>query len=139
MTKRTFLAIVQDGKAHLTAPVAYRQFLQQFDNGDELDVVLQPHRRTRTNPQNRYYWGVVVKLLAEHCGYEPDEMHEALKARFLGANDPQFGLLKIGSTRKLTTVEFGVFLEQCQQLGAEMGVYIPNPNDVDLESLPEVA
>lgn len=95
---------------------------------------LRPVKRRRSNPQNRFYWAVCVKLLAEHCGYTSQEMHEALKARFLGVDDPQFGLRKIGSTATLTTAEFGDLIAHCQQLGSSLGVYIPDPNEVDLSA-----
>lgn len=37
----------------------------------------------RSGQQNRWYWGVIVQLLADHTGYTADEIHEVLKAKFI--------------------------------------------------------
>jgi hypothetical protein len=40
----------------------------------------ETHRRS-TN-QNSYYWGVVIQLVADYTGAEPEEIHAALKFQF---------------------------------------------------------
>ena len=83
---------------------------------------------------------MVVQLLADHCGYEPDEIHEALKGRFLRDRKNEVsGIPKIRSSAGLTTVEFMNYIEDCRRLGAELGVVIPDPdptwrlNAIDVE------
>ena len=46
-------------------------------------LVVEREQATRSVQANAYYWGVVVKALATHTGYTPDETHDALKIQFL--------------------------------------------------------
>lgn len=103
----------------------------------EFVITFTPRRASRSLQANRYYWGVVVELLAEHTGYTPDEIHEVLKAKFLpkklavtDANGEIQGEFVIGgSTTKLNTLEFGEFIEAIRQWAAEsLGVVIPDPD-----------
>ena len=105
-------------------------------NGADIDLRLSKHRNSRSISQNSYYWGVVVPLLAEHCGYEIEEMHEALKWRFLqthaGPNEFEtkatwVKLPTVRSTADLDTAEFTEYIESVRRLAAEMGVSIPSP------------
>jgi len=36
----------------------------------------------RTMPQNSLYWAVYIKIISEHLGYFPDELHEEFKLMF---------------------------------------------------------
>jgi hypothetical protein len=82
---------------------------------------------------------VVIPLLAEHIGYETEEMHDALKWRFLQTHtqdehDTAASWVKlptVRSTADLDTAEFTEYIEQCRRLGAEMGVVIPGPGGMD--------
>ena len=66
----------------------------------------------RTLPQNSLYWGVYIKIIAEHLGYFPDELHEEFKAMF-NAKDSKLepGQRISGSTMRLTRKEFTRYLE----------------------------
>lgn len=99
--------------------------------GKHVELTIKKRRTKRTDPQNRYYFGVVVKLLAEHCGYETDEMHEALAMRFLRIEDcPITGAPRRKRTPKTDTEEFARYLDSCIRLAAELGVVIPSPSEV---------
>ena len=37
----------------------------------------------RSNPQNRFYWGVCVYMISERTGFSTEETHEVLKHLFL--------------------------------------------------------
>ena len=43
---------------------------------------IKQFRKKRSNRQNRYYFGVIVKILSQELGYFPDEIHELLKQKF---------------------------------------------------------
>ena len=105
---------------------AQRRFLE----GKEVEVTIQRLRKRRSLNQNAYMWGVVVAMIAEAAGYEPEEAHDALKIRFLTIHGDT-ALPTVRSTTDLTTTEFEEYLSKCRQLGAEMyGIYIPEPNEV---------
>ena len=125
---KVFHGQIVAGKIVLEAPVQFASLRNKL-NGQRVDVILKKQVRKRSNPQNSYYWAVVVKILAEHCGYEPEEMHDALKWQFL-ASHTDSALPTVRSSAKLSTVEFSEYVEQCKRLAAEMGVYIPEAGDV---------
>lgn len=101
--------------------------------GKPIVITIKQERATRSNQQNRYWWGVVVPLIAEHLGYTNDEMHEALKYKFLRleAESAPADLPKIRSTASLNTKEFTDLIENViTWAGSEFGLQIPLPNEV---------
>lgn len=101
--------------------------------GKLVEVSIKESRRTRSANSNRYYWGVVVPIIAEHLGYTSDEMHEALKYKFLRleADCAASDLPKIRSTASLDVKEFGTYLESViTWAGADFGLVIPDPGEV---------
>ena len=106
---------------------AHRKTLE----GERIDLILRKRTSQRSDQQNRYYHGVVIKLLAEHTGYTTDEMHENLKRLFLSTKD-EHGLIRIGSTATLKTLEFKDYLDRIIRWAAiDLGVPIPEPDSVD--------
>ena len=106
-------------------------YLRTLPDGP-IECIIRPKRRQRSSSQNRYYFGVVVALIAEACGYEPDEMHEVLAMRFLRIEDcPLTGAPRRQRTPRTNTAEFSTYVEQCRRFGAELGLYIPSPGEVE--------
>ncbi len=84
-------------------------------------------RHQRSVQQNRYYWGVVCRLVADHTGYSPDEVHQILADMFLSYNKQGHKFTE--STTRLNTQRFEAYLEECRKWTAvNLQVYIPNPN-----------
>lgn len=97
-----------------------------------LDITIEPHKKTRTNLQNRYYW-FIVNLIAEEVGYIPDIMHGHLK-KLLSCEefDMPDGSThsEAQSTKYLTTVEFEDYLSRIRQWASDfLNMYIPLPNE----------
>lgn len=83
LTDYTAAAIIdEDGKLKLTTPIAFAGAMKQFTHGARVTVRVQTASRRRTSQANRYYWGVILAILSEDTGYEPDELHEYFKKRF---------------------------------------------------------
>ena len=110
--------------------------LTRMRDGEVL-ITITPIKATRSQLQNRYYWGVIVELLSEHTGYTPDEIHELLKAKFIpkrlalaDLNGVITSEYVIGaSTTKLDTQEFSDYCESIRRWAADtLGVYIPDPD-----------
>jgi hypothetical protein len=115
--------------------------LRLFQEGKPVNVKLSLARPERTPKQLRYLRGVAVKLLSEHAGYEPDDVHEYLCGSFWGWRSEK---LPGGRTREVpirtTTVDedgnrdvidgdvFWQFVEFCQRFGARHGIVIPDPD-----------
>lgn len=95
--------------------------------------------KRRTLPQNNYYWATLVQAAFDelrNAGYdeimELDDAHEVLKTLFLTRQIPnkETGecMPKTGSTRKLSTKEFGQYMERIAQWLAEtFGRVVPAP------------
>ena len=99
--------------------------------GCEVDLVLRRQRKPRSLKQSAYYWAVVIPLLAEVAGYDDEEMHAALKMRFL-RNHVGADLPSVRSTSDLDTAEFTEYIERVRQLAAEFyGLLIPNPGEAE--------
>lgn len=122
--------VLPGGLLVLDKPKDYNRAVRALA-GKHVEIVLRKRKTLRTSPQNRFYFGVVVKLLAEHCGYERDEMHETLAMRFLRIEDcPVTGAPRRKRTPKTDTEEFAQYLDSCIRLAAELGVVIPDPKEV---------
>jgi hypothetical protein len=119
---------VVHGKLHVGA--SQRSQLQEavllWPDGPA-QLTLEREQATRSREANAYYWGVVVKALAEHTGYTPDETHEVLKTMFLpkdvaiktGRGEVVAEYVIGGSTRELTVSEFYDYVERIRQWAFE--------------------
>ncbi len=97
-----------------------------------LKITIEEYKEKRSNPQNRYYWGVIVKILGNHFGYTQKETHSAIGQEFLLVErdgKPPF----VRSTSDLDTQEFVEFNEQVKIWAVTyFGVVIPDPESVDI-------
>ncbi len=77
----------------------------------------------------RYYFGVVVKAISEHTGYERDETHELLAMRFLRvADDPVTGSPRRQRIPQVQSPEFAEYVDRCKRFAAiELHIVIPDP------------
>ena len=108
---------------------AIKRWCATFKNGTHLEIIIRKYKTKRTSDQNAYYWKIVVGILADEFGYEPDEMHMVLREKFLRIYDekhPDFVIAK--STTKLNTIEFVEYIEVIQRWASiDHHIYIPDP------------
>lgn len=139
MTKIKTNAKVTDGKLILLDRRIFIENIKQLEDCDGV-LTFEKRHRNRTNPENRYYWGVIVKcwqsLITEEWGYlwDADKMHEFLKDNFNFVEhfSEQSGMIfkETLSTATLTTVEFETFAERCRRGAFEnFNSIIPLPNE----------
>lgn len=130
-----FLACATKGKLTILPYIkkAMALWIRTFKDGTEVEISIKKVSKKRSNKQNSFYWGVVILILSDHFGYDPDEMHMVLREKFLRIHDdkhPDFVIAK--STTKLTTIEFVDYIERIQRWAAtEHQTYIPDPNQAD--------
>lgn len=133
------IADVKNGSLIPVDPSAWTMALVKL-NGKRVSVDISAWRKTRSAQQNRYYFGVVVAILGEEFGYTPDEMHAALNHRFLGDVDERTGLMKIGSTKDLSTAEFEEHMSRIREWAAlNFNCEIPLPNEYLIREMKEAA
>ena len=129
-----FRATIRKGKAIFHNLSQFNGYISNLE-GKDVDVIVKKRSKTRSNPQNAFYWGVAIKILCDEIGYTDDEMHATLKIMFLQDKTRKFPTLR--STTTLTTVEFEEYLEKIRQWAAQdLNCVIPLPNEVDF-SIPE--
>ena len=100
---------------------------------------LREQTRKRSNPQNAYYWGVVVAEVTQMFRGEgnmvdADDVHAFLKqhvgqlSQVLVTPDGEV-LRAPASTTRLSTQEFEIYMEKVRAWAAAFGLIIPLPNE----------
>ena len=122
---------VKDGKLKLDAPQSYLVELSRLE-GQRIELTIQKERHLRSLSQNKYYWGVIIEILSDQFGYEKEEMHEALKFKFLKKHGDT-DLVTVGSTAKLSTAEFTEYIDAIiRWASVEYQVVIPSADGVEI-------
>jgi hypothetical protein len=133
---------VQQHKFLPDEPQAFMDHVKSLE-GEAVVATLKKYRpyKERSNQQNRYYWGVLVKILSNELGYTPEEVHEVIKYKFL-LTERTFTtkegdvrqLFVAGSTASLSTSDFEALMSRIRSwASAELSIYIPEPNEVPFE------
>lgn len=103
--------------------------------GKEIYLTIGKGRNTRSDSQNRYYWGVIVRILVNELGYFDDEIHEFLKEKFLPKKHIALGGYEFDvatSTSRLSTKEFEDFASKVRAwASSDLNIFIPLPNEVE--------
>jgi len=126
-------------------PALFR-FLEQYKEQPipkcGLEVIVRAPRRS--NPQNRYLWGVVYKTLSDGLSEQygafisPDYVHRLCKKYFM----PKIEVPGVGQTVEMSTTEltrggnedsFQDYILKIQEFAAKKGLYIPDPMETDYE------
>jgi hypothetical protein len=108
--------------------------------GQNIVITIQKQKKTRSNPQNAFYYGVVVPIMQQclkDAGYlmTNEQIHEMLKLKFLKESilvNEQTGeyLERIKSTTELSTIEFMEYILEIQKFAVEyFNTVIPDPNE----------
>ena len=128
--KAIFYAAPFAGKLVHEHPEKLKAFIAGLKPTIRQKITIEKYIQKRSSQQRKYYFGVVVKLIADHCGMTPQEAHEALKWMFLQERGEYMPTVR--STAKLTTKEFMDYIEQCVIWAAEfLQIVVPDPNFPD--------
>lgn len=128
---RVFTGRITAGKLHVRGWKA----LDLRDG--EVTVTVERKHATRSLDQNAYYFGVCLRLIAEHTGYTVDEVHDWAKARFIPKHvaicdkngEVKDDLVIGGTTTRLNRVQFYEYVEAIRKFAAEeLDVIIPDPD-----------
>ena len=104
-----------------------------------LEFTVRKAKAKRSDPQNRYYWGVVVFLIhhalqAGGMELSREQTHELLRFRFLKQDTPigddgEF-ITTVRSTTDLDKEEFSIYVDQCKAFAADfLNVVIPDAGE----------
>uniref|UniRef100_A0A6M3M676 Uncharacterized protein n=1 Tax=viral metagenome TaxID=1070528 RepID=A0A6M3M676_9ZZZZ len=135
MRYKHYAIVNEKGKLELSNPDTFKQEVLKFA-GKRVYVVVDEEKQNRSTPQNNYYWGVVVKMLADELGYIPNDMH-----KILADDHAPKKILKVAgkdkviakSTTEMKTDEFETYLESIRRFASlELNCKIPLPNEVEV-------
>jgi len=101
------------------------------------EITAKRYKKKRSNAQNKYHWGVVIKTICDETGNDANDMHEHLLGERFGWLDYDvMGIPKRKPARRsseLSTDEFEAFNEWCRAYAAtHAGVAVPLPGEVIL-------
>ena len=121
--------------------------LEELPEGKAWRIKIEDHKAERSHPQNNYYHGVVLEMIATAWGVETEEAHEWLCGTRWGWKDQKCprtprnpdGLESKprrttttgydGQRSVLNKVEFEEFVEFARRFGAtKLGIFIPDPD-----------
>ena len=107
-----------------------------------LSVECRPWRKSRSNDQNALLWAMYAPI-AEHMGYDAEDVHEWMCGRFWGWKDVRVprsprnpeGLASVpirsttrnadGKRDVIDAKTFGLFVDMVDRIAAQAGIYIP--------------
>lgn len=133
----TFILHANDRNRASVLANAHR-FLDMLPAGKSWHVEVKQHTKKRTDPQNRYLWGVAYATLCKHLpGWDAEDIHEYMLGEHFGWERAELlGRTKLRPLRrssKLNAKEFAEFVDFIQRKAAEHGVHIPDPDPFYLE------
>lgn len=117
-----FLGKVSNGKFIPENEDGYTVWMMNLEDKECL-LTIGEKKNQRTMSQNKYYNGIILKLIGEHLGYD-------LTAKFLKkiVNVDGKDMVVVRSTTSLTTEEMSNYIEKCKRFSAiELGCFIPEP------------
>jgi len=104
--------------------------ISRLDLEKEWQVTIERYKEWRSLEQNRYYW-LIVGVIAQETGNDPDSVHEALKQKFLIPDEISFMGEKVlyRSTTRLDTKAMSEYLDKVHALATqELGILLPVPD-----------
>lgn len=97
--------------------------------GKKVSLRLSPHRKPRSTPQLRLYFGVVVEMIADYTNNSKEAVHDALKSMFLGPEIVQLGskeIVRQPTTTTLSSERMTKYINDCVVFAhTELGLAIP--------------
>lgn len=120
---------INNGKLILKDEDKFRSYVRSQKGEHEL--ILKKKSNRITNPELRYYYGVIIKTLSKELGYTADEMDIVLKYKFCRKFDDK-GLLILPSKTEFSTVFAEAFFEEIRIWAAtDLQIIIPLPNQIE--------
>ena len=139
----------EDGKVAFYDRPNWESFKHNFW-GKEMDIILKNRVKDRSRQEEKYYWAVVVRCVADEMGIGREEAHRLMSELFLKIEEKTESGIRY--TRVMSTTELGdkrydeYIFKECVPWaarptedgglseGSGLGLYLPLPNEVDYEN-----
>ena len=129
-----FKGKTKDGKLSLADPDKFKKYVYGLGER-EVELTLGKFREGRSLNSNNFYHGVVLPIMAEAIGeLDPEELCQDLRRKFLSYKKVVKGKERtyVFSTASLDKDAMRQYLDKVLQIAAEMGVLIPDENEIKL-------
>ncbi len=133
MLKAKFLAECRYGDLIYQDKKTVRDYVLGLGEKTIVQVTISKPTKTRSDNQNGYYWGVVLKIMSKETGHTEEELHEIFKRKFLPPKVVTYrgvGIKMPSSTADTNTLEFTDYIERIRAEAGTMGITIPDPDQV---------
>jgi len=117
---------IEKGKLKLNEQDSFRKWINS-QKDRFIELIIRSPKKIRSIQQNKLYWVAIVTPLADHLGYDINEMHGILKWEFAKKLDTN-------TTTDMSTIEFSQFyikwIREWSQ--AEHNLYLAMPDEIEL-------
>ncbi len=103
------------------------QAVSQIKGEEQLEVVIQRHKKRKTDEQ-RSFWHVLLSILGEETGYTLGEVKYLVKAAVIGSETVSVGNMTVEvvpSSEKQDRERYSELIEATYQIAAEAGIELP--------------
>jgi hypothetical protein len=148
--KPKFYGVAKGGKVILNDRETFDQHVAQFLDDQELEMTVERRWRRRSQKApgevtnfNGYYWGVIIKTIADTLGYIGREDYDMI-SDWVQINIGNFKVMPDGKkvAGQTHAMSGGEFSEMCSRARmwanipgnvCEKGLFLPEPHQVDYE------
>lgn len=126
----SFIVTIKDGKIVWNSDHhknIFLKFVAQFADG-KYRLEINEMKSQRSLEQNNYYW-FYLTIIAETTGYEPEEVHEWAKGKFLSDGIVELFGDKVRKKKSTTKLTVGQFQEYLIKIAEKTGIKLPNTTD----------
>lgn len=126
MKTGTFICTKNNGKLKIFDLEGFNAVLAEYGDGEDLQLHVEEVGRKRTQAQNRFFHGPILKAFMT-TGLYQQEAKDMLCLMFIPREVRQLdgSIVKVpGHTSDLKVDEFNLLIDQCMQLAAENDIYI---------------
>ena len=120
-----FYGKIENERLQIEKPKAFNIFLEK-NEGKEVELQISKKIKHRTDTQNRYYWAL-LNIISDDTGADVDSLHDTFKAKFLVDRTGKFPVVM--STTKLSTLDFGDYIEKIRMFVADFGISLPSSDE----------
>ena len=99
-----------------------RRYLGELDLNKQWDIKVEEFKSNRSVAQNKRYWKLINEL-GSFLGYEPEEMHQMMKYKYLSYRQEMLGdeMVVIPTTSQLTIKEFIEYCNNVERFAVSLG------------------
>ena len=106
---------------------AIGKYLRAMSLESPQEVAIKPHKRKRSDEQNRRLWSI-YRVIGDELGYTDDEIHALMVYKHLGMLTKEIAgqtIEYLPSTTKLNTSEMSEYQERIERWAGTMNIRLP--------------